>query len=148
MNEHLLSVQDLRVEYLNVHGAIRAVDGVSFDIGPGEVFGLAGESGSGKSTVAKAILRILGPPAVITRGAVRFRGDDLLEFDEQALMRFRWRSASLVFQSAMNVLNPVMTVGEQLTDVMFAHGLIKNRSALDRAAELFELVGLDRDRLR
>lgn len=144
----VLSVRDLMVEYFTEAGPVRAVDGVSFDVAPGEIFGLAGESGSGKSTVAKAVLRILEAPAVITGGSVRCQGQDVLELDEPGLQRMRWRKAALVFQSAMNVLNPVMTVGEQLCDVLMAHRPLGHPLATERAAELLRLVGIDPRHLR
>src|SRR5215212_9021733 len=117
----LLDVRDLCVEYVTPRGPARAVDGVSFSIGPGEVFGLAGESGSGKSTIAHAIMRILHPPAVITGGNVFFNGKDVLDMDAHALEDFRWRDVSMVFQSAMNSLNPVMKIGDQIVDVLIKH---------------------------
>jgi len=110
------------------------------------VVGLAGESGSGKSTIAHAILRILHPPALITNGQVLFQGEDILEMDEARLEQFRWSKVSIVFQSAMNALNPVMKIRDQLTDVMLNHGLTKEESA-KRAVELFNLVGIDPRRL-
>jgi len=143
-----LSVRDLVVDYLTPQGPVRAVDGVSFDVAPGEIFGLAGESGSGKSTAAKAILRILEAPAVITGGSVHCAGHDVLALDEDGLRRFRWRRAALVFQSAMNVLNPVLTIGEQLCDVLVTHRPIAPPLAMERAAELLRLVGIDGRHLR
>ena len=143
----LLEVKDLRVEYLTPGRPVCAVDGVSFSIARGEVLGLAGESGSGKSTVAQAILRLLQPPAVITGGEVRFGDDDVLAMDEAALRDFRWRKISLVFQSAMNVLNPVLTIGEQLTDVIEAHDRPRRGEARERAAGLLDLVGIGSARL-
>jgi peptide/nickel transport system ATP-binding protein len=143
----LLSVRDLRVEYLTPTGPVCAVDGVSFDIGRGEVLGLAGESGSGKSTVAQALLRILRPPAVITGGQVLFEGEDILAMSEARLRELRWRKVSLVFQSAMNSLNPILTIGEQIVDAILAHQPVKRSEAVDRAVSLLKLVGIDSSRL-
>jgi peptide/nickel transport system ATP-binding protein len=145
-NAPLLDVRDLRVEYVTPRGPARAVDGVSFALAPGEVFGLAGESGSGKSTIAHAILRTLHPPAVITGGHVFFNGKDVLEMDAEALEDFRWRDVSMVFQSAMNSLNPVMKIGDQITDVLTKHKL-SPKDARARAAELLKIVGIEESRL-
>ena len=142
----LLDLRDLRVEYLTPHGRVRAVDGVSFSVHPGEVVGLAGESGSGKSTIAHAILRILRPPALITGGKVLFSGRDTLKMTDAELEAFRWSSISIVFQSAMNALNPVLRVRDQLVDVMEHHGVPKEQ-ANNRAEKLFDLIGIDRSRL-
>jgi peptide/nickel transport system ATP-binding protein len=139
-------VRDLRVAYLTTRGPVKAVDGVSFAIQPGEVVGLAGESGSGKSTIAHALLRILHPPALITGGKALFEGRDILEMNDEALNQFRWSKISIVFQSAMNALNPVMKIRDQLMDVMLLHGLSK-AAARQRAVELFDLVGIEAQRL-
>ncbi len=122
------------------------MDNVSLAIKPGEVVGLAGESGSGKSTIAHSILRILRPPALITGGQVLFDGQDVLDMKMDELRRFRWRQVSIVFQSAMNALNPVMRVRDQLLDVMRYHGLSADE-ANQRARDLFDLVGIDLQRL-
>lgn len=143
----LLDVRNLQVEYLTSQGPVRAVDGVSFQIHPGEVLGLAGESGSGKSTVAHAITRILHPPAVITGGDVRFRDRDVLAMNDDELSRFRWRDVSMVFQSAMNALNPVMTIGDQIIDTIQAHEEVPQREARERAAALLDVVGIESRRL-
>src|SRR5690349_15028022 len=106
--EALLDVRDLYVEYLSPRGPVRAVDGVSFSIAPGEVFGLAGESGSGKSTIAHAIMRVLRPPAIITGSQVLLQGTDVMQMGDDAIESMRWRDVAMVFQSAMNSLNPVL----------------------------------------
>ncbi len=144
----LLSVRDLCVDYLSPAGRVRAVDHVSFDIARGEVLGLAGESGSGKSTAAQAILRILRPPAAITGGQVLFEGEDLLGMNEEQMRQVRWRKVSLVFQSAMNALNPILTIGDQIADAIEAHEKVKHADALEKAASLLKLVGIDSSRLR
>ncbi|HEX6291220.1 MAG TPA: ABC transporter ATP-binding protein, partial [Herpetosiphonaceae bacterium] len=143
----LLDVRDLSVEYVTGGGPVRAVDGVSFSIAPGEVFGLAGESGCGKSTIAHAIMRVLRPPALITGGHIFFNGDDVLEMGLDELEEFRWRDVSMVFQSAMNSLNPVMRVGDQIADVLIKHNALHQREARARAAELLDIVGIERRRL-
>jgi peptide/nickel transport system ATP-binding protein len=126
---------------------VRAVDGVSFAIAPGEVFGLAGESGSGKSTVAHAIVRVLRPPAVITGGQVIVKGWDVLGMDEVQLQALRWRDVAMVFQSAMTALNPVLKIGEQIADVLVTHEQLSWRQAYERAAELVQIVNIDPARL-
>jgi peptide/nickel transport system ATP-binding protein len=143
----LIRIEDLKVQYLSPRGPVRAVDGVSFEIRPGEVIGLAGESGCGKSTVAQAILRILQPPAVITNGRVLFDGEDVLDMSDDDLAQFRWRDVSMVFQSAMNSLNPVMTVGDQITDAIQAHEAMPDRKARERAEELLHIVGIEAARI-
>lgn len=147
MAEPLLSVRGLSVDWIGESGPVRALDEVSLDLAPGEVLGVAGESGCGKSTLAQALLRILPPPAVITGGEVRFEGRDLLRLDEPALREIRWRRISMVFQGAMDALNPVLTVGEQLGDTLRAHRAAGRVEARDRAAALLELVGIPAARL-
>ena len=140
----LLEVRGLQVEY----GHVRAVDGVDLQIGTGEILGVAGESGCGKSTLANAIMQILRPPARIVGGSIVFQGEDLTAKSQEELRRFRWRNVSMVFQSAMNALNPVMRVGDQFVDMMHAHERISKHRAILRAGELLELVGMDKRRVR
>ena len=144
----LLQLEDVSVEYLLPGRRVRAVDGVSLAVAPGETLGIAGESGCGKSTLASAILQILKPPAQLTSGTITFEGVDLVALSHEELRRFRWRHVSLVFQSAMDVLNPVMRVGDQFVDMLKAHERVRRSEALERAAELFELVGIDPARIR
>ena len=140
----LLELRGLTVDY----GSARAVDGIDLTVHEGEILGLAGESGCGKTTVANAVMQILRPPGRISGGSILFRGDDLVGQSAEQLRRFRWRNVSMVFQSAMNALNPVMRVGDQFVDAMRAHERIDKRRALGQAEELLELVGIDRRRLR
>jgi peptide/nickel transport system ATP-binding protein len=142
-----LDVRNLSVRYRTSEGWVDAVDDVSFTIERGEIVGLAGESGSGKSTVAMAITRILRSPAVITGGEVVLGGRDLLRVTDGELQRVRWREVAVVFQSAMNSLNPVMRVGAQIVDVILTHEDVSKKAARARAAELFAAVRIDASRL-
>lgn len=148
MTAPLLEVQDLSVEYVTDARTVRAVDRVSFSIAEREVFGLAGESGCGKSTIANAILRLLRDPALISAGSIRFAGTDVLALSADELREFRWRQVAMVFQSAMNSLNPVMTIGDQIVDIFTTHERLSKKAARVRAGELLDLVGIPRDRLR
>jgi oligopeptide/dipeptide ABC transporter ATP-binding protein len=152
--EPVLSIRDLSVAYRTVAGDVRAVDRVSLDLGAGEVVGLVGESGSGKSTLAYGATRLLRAPAVITSGSVRYQGlradnpTDVLQLTEEQLAGLRWREISIVFQSAMNALNPVLSIHDQLTDVIRAHLALTRTEATEKAAGLLDMVGIPRVRLR
>jgi peptide/nickel transport system ATP-binding protein len=148
MSTPLLEIEDLSVEYVTEARTVRAVDRVTFSIAEREVFGLAGESGCGKSTIANAILRLLRDPAVIAGGSIRFAGTDVLALSAKELRDFRWRQVAMVFQSAMNSLNPVMTIGDQIADIFTTHEGVSKKAAMGRAGELLDLVGIPRDRLR
>ena len=148
MSTPLLEIEDLSVEYVTEARTVRAVDRVTFSIAEREVFGLAGESGCGKSTIANAILRLLRDPAVIAGGSIRFAGTDVLALSANELRDFRWRQVAMVFQSAMNSLNPVMTIGDQIADIFTTHEGVSKKAAMVRAGELLDLVGIPRDRLR
>jgi peptide/nickel transport system ATP-binding protein len=146
-SEPLLVVRDLEVEYRTQRGIVRAVDRVSFNIYQNEVLGLAGESGCGKSTIAHAVTRILKPPAYITGGQVMMGGHDILKMSEENLRGFRWEHLAIVFQSAMNALNPVLTVGTQIIDAIQAHIPMSRQEARARAIELLETVGIEARRV-
>jgi peptide/nickel transport system ATP-binding protein len=150
--EPVLEVRDLSVVY---DGDTKAVDHVDIALASGETLGLAGESGSGKSTLALGLCRLLRPPAVITSGSVIYRGSrvapggvDLLELNSRGLRKLRWREISIVFQSAMNALNPVLRIRDQLGDVLDAHLHLSREEKHDRLDMLLDLVGIPRERLR
>lgn len=148
MTTPVLSIRNLTIDYIGQHSDFRAVDNVGFDVAPGEFFGLAGESGCGKSTVAFAVSRLHRPPALIRAGSqILVDGRDVLELDEAGLRSFRWREVAMVFQSAMNSLNPVLTIEAQFFDVLKTHAGMSRAQARERAAELLELVNIPTDRL-
>jgi peptide/nickel transport system ATP-binding protein len=139
----LLEVEDLRVHYMTPRGPVRAVDGVSFTVDAGERFGIVGESGCGKSTTAMAILRLLREPARVVSGRVLLDGVDLLRLSEPELRRVRWQRISLVPQGAMNALNPVMRVRDQIGDAIAVHRPgVKPGALATRIEELLGAVGL------
>ena len=142
-----LSIRNLNVNYITSGTPVHAVKDVSFDIQKGEIFGLVGESGSGKSTVVQAILRTLSPPAIITGGEILLNGRDILSMSHKEVLNFRWQEISIVMQSALNALNPVLSIRKQISDVLYTHrGLSKNQANL-RIRELFDLIGISYDRL-
>jgi peptide/nickel transport system ATP-binding protein len=143
----VLSVRDLEVTYATQAGPIPAVRGVSFDIDKGEVLGLAGESGCGKSTVVNAMLRLL-PAGAKTSGQVLLNGEDVLAMKAGRLRAVRWTGASVVFQGAMHALNPVQRIGDQLAEAIVIHRLSAEKQAIVRAGDLLEKVGLPPRRLR
>jgi peptide/nickel transport system ATP-binding protein len=147
MTEPILSVRDLCVDYATPNGLTRAVKNVSFDISAGEVLGLAGESGSGKSTVAFAIARLHRPPAFITGGSINLAGTDVLALNDRELRAWRWRDLSVVLQSAMNALNPVLRVSAQFADMFKAHGVSGKADIRTRTADLLQMVGIKPDRM-
>jgi peptide/nickel transport system ATP-binding protein len=139
----LLQVEDLRVHYHTERGAVRAVDGVSFTVNRGERFGMVGESGCGKTTTAMALLRLLREPARVESGRVLLDGVDLLSLSDRALRAVRWRDISLVPQGAMNALNPVMRVRDQIGDSIFTHEpSVSARQVSARVDDLLGMVGL------
>ena len=147
MNSPLLKIQNLCVDYVTDQGNARAVNNVDLEIHPGETVGLAGESGCGKSTLAFAIANLHCAPALITGGEILFEGKDVLKMSEEELRSFRWAKASMVFQSAMNALNPVITIGEQMIDVVLAHEDVTRAEAKARAIKSLELVDIHASRM-
>ncbi|HEV7321427.1 MAG TPA: ABC transporter ATP-binding protein [Ensifer sp.] len=147
MSDALLQIRNLNVDYLLDAGAFRAVNNVSFEVRRGELFGLAGESGCGKSTIAYAITRLSKAPAWVAGGEILLDGQDLLKMPEAALQTVRWRRIGMVFQSAMNSLNPLMRVEAQFFDVLRRHTGATRPQARARAEEMFKLVGIPAGRL-
>lgn len=153
MTQPLISIRELSVAYRAGNMPVRAVDAVSLTVNRGEILGIVGESGSGKTTLANAVARLLKPPAVVTGGSVTYHRDgyehDLLHLPPNELRRFRWKDMSVVFQSAMNSLNPVATIGAQIDDVLHTHAPEMTAAARrERAAALLRRVGISAERVR
>ena len=147
MNKSLLAVENLSVNYITADKHVKAVNNASFEIQKGEIFGLVGESGSGKSTVIQAILRTLPPPAVITNGKVIINGKDILSISNTEVLKYRWKQISIVMQSALNALNPVLTIREQIKDVLEIHSGLTGEAVDNRIHELLSLIDIDVSRL-
>jgi peptide/nickel transport system ATP-binding protein len=146
-NGVFLSVRGLVVEYTAEGQVIHAVNGVSFELEHGKTFGLVGETGAGKTSTAKAILRILpDPPAKIRGGEIYLDGEDLLKISEKEMRKIRGRKVSMIFQDPMTALNPIMKVGDQIAEVIKLHHDITWREANERAVKMLEMVGIPGDR--
>ena len=139
----LLAVRDLKTYFFTTAGTVRAVDGASYDVRAGETVALVGESGCGKSVSALSIMRLVAPPAGrIVGGEIRFRQHDLLRLDDEAMRRIRGRDIAMIFQEPMTSLNPVLSIGRQLTEPLEIHCGMPPALARKRAVELLTLVGL------
>ena len=147
MTESLLSVRNLTTEFILPDGRIaRALEDVSFDVMPGQTLGLVGESGCGKTTTLMAIMRLLPANGRITAGRALLKGVDLMQLSERQMRAVRWRDMAIVFQGAMNALNPVMKVGDQIREGIELHNLMDREAAEKRVGELLEMVGIPRTR--
>jgi len=142
----LLDIEKLQVGYVSKNGYVKAVDGIDLKIAEGEVFGLAGESGCGKTTAMLSIMQLLPPAGRILGGRIIFDDMDLVGLSDAALRKIRWKRISMVFQGAMNALNPVYNVGSQIAEAIMLHEKSSRRDAFRRARDLLELVGLDPSR--
>jgi oligopeptide/dipeptide ABC transporter ATP-binding protein len=139
---HLLEVRGLRTSFDTRHGAVRAVTGVDFHVDRGEILGLVGESGCGKSVTSLSILRLVAKPGIVEAGEVIFDGRDLLKLDDTELRKVRGDRISMIFQQPQGSLNPVMDVGDQIGEVLELHRGMKRSAARDRALELMRKVGI------
>ncbi len=144
----LLDVQNVSIEYETEDGVLKAVDDVSFSLKVGESVGLVGESGCGKTTMAKSIMRLLAKNGRISQGKVLFKGEDLVTKSKEEIRKIRLSEIAMVAQSAMNALNPVQTVGDQLIDGILIHRKTSRKEARERAVEVFKMVGLEAKRLK
>ena len=140
----VLQVKDLTMHYQTRQGTVKAVDGISFELARGEVLGLVGESGCGKTSIAVTLMKLLPDNALILKGQVLLDGQDLMTMDDTTLRKYRWRRISMIFQAAMNSLNPVHRVGDQIVEAIEAHDMAATlKEAQETVDRLFRLVGLD-----
>jgi peptide/nickel transport system ATP-binding protein len=140
MTKELLEIENLKTYFYTWAGVVKAVDGVSLNVNEGETLGLVGESGSGKSVTALSVLRIVPRPGKIIGGRILYKGENLLEKDENEMQKFRGKQVSYVFQDPATSLNPVFTVASQLIEVIRRHQNVTKQEALEKAIELFKLV--------
>jgi oligopeptide/dipeptide ABC transporter ATP-binding protein len=146
--EPLLSVEDLSVEFWTRRGTIHAVNGVSFDVAPGETLAIVGESGCGKSVTSLALLGILPRAGRVVSGTAMFEGRDLLQLRDAALRKIRGRDVAMIFQDPMTSLNPVLTIGRQIREALETHFDLDKKEANDRSAELLDRVGIPSPKAR
>lgn len=144
----LLEVKNVTIEYTVDHGKMVAVEDVSFTLEEGEAMGLVGESGCGKTTMAKALMQLLASNGAVTKGQILFDGVDLVSLSKEEMRQMRHERIAMVSQSAMNSLNPVKTVGHQIMEGILAHRKIPKKEAYARAVEVFAMVGLEEKRLK
>ncbi len=146
--EVLMQIKDLSVTYETRLGPVSAVDGISFDILKGEILGLVGESGCGKSTMGKALMRMIQPPGYISNGHLIFEGEDIMTYDENQMRDFRGRKVSMIFQDPMTSLNPVQRVDEHIVEAIQIHEpKTRMEQALDRAKILLQKLGIQSNRI-
>jgi oligopeptide/dipeptide ABC transporter ATP-binding protein len=141
-NQPLLEVSDLKTYFFTEDGVVKAVDGVDFDIKRGEILGLVGESGCGKSATVLSVMRLIGVPGRIISGKVAFEDRDLRTLSENEIQDIRGNRLSMIFQQPQSSLNPVFTIGDQLTEVFHIHREMDKKEALERSVELLRMVGI------
>lgn len=143
----LLKIEDLSIHYLTERGAVKAVNGISFELGERETIGLVGETGAGKTTTALGVMRLIQtPPGKIMSGKILFKGQNLLELSEKDMQKVRGNAISMIFQDPMSALNPVLTVGDQIVEVIMQHQDCSKMDAEQKMLEMLEMVGIHGDR--
>ena len=142
LNTPLLEVENLVTYFYTDEGIVKAVDGVDFTVYPGEIIGLVGESGCGKSVTSFSIMRLIEPPGKIVAGRILFQNKNLLEMNETEMQNIRGAQISMIFQQPQSCLNPVFTIGSQIEEVFQIHGKITKKEAAEKAVELLKLVGI------
>lgn len=146
--EYLLEVKNLHTSFFTDSGEVKAVNGVSFNLKPGEIMGIVGESGSGKSVTAYSIMQILAETGRITEGEVLYKGEDITKWSKKQMAGFRGKRCSIIFQDPMTSLNPVFTIGNQLMEAILLHTDKTKEQAKARAVEMLQLVGVNEQEKR
>ena len=145
----LLEVKDLKVQFNTLEGVVHAVNGVSFVVEEGKTLGIVGESGCGKSVTVLSVMRLIAePPGKITSGEILFEGNDLLKLDKTSMQDLRGQKIAMVFQDPMTSLNPVLTIGKQISEALIVHKHMNNKEAFNRTIELLDLVGIPQSKER
>jgi len=143
----ILEIKELEMSYQTSKGSVSAVDNVSFKIMKGEAMGLVGESGCGKTSLGMCIMKLLPENARITNGKILFDGEDIVPKTEEEMRKIRWKGISMIFQAAMNALNPVYKVEDQIIEAIQTHDDISKEDAREKVGKLYELVGLSPERM-
>jgi peptide/nickel transport system ATP-binding protein len=143
----LLEVKNLKTYFFTPFGEVKAVDDVSFTLKKGVALGLAGESGCGKTTTAYSLMKLVPLPGRIVGGEINFKGEDILQYNDDQIKDLRWKEISMVFQGAMASLNPLYKIGNQIAEPIIYHEQVDKNDAMDRAKELLELVGIEQSRV-
>ncbi len=148
MSESLLEVKNLQTHFYTRSGVAKAVEGVSFAVDESETLGLVGESGCGKSVTSLSIMRLVSPPGKIVGGEINYKGDDILDMDQEALYKLRGGQIAMIFQDPMTSLNPVLPIGYQIAEAVKAHLKMDDTAAMNRAAEMLDRVRIPEARRR
>ena len=143
----LLEVKNLKTYFFTPFGEIKAVDDVSFTMRKGVALGLAGESGCGKTTTAYSLMNLVPLPGRIIGGEIKFKGEDIIQYNDDQIKALRWKEISMVFQGAMASLNPLIKIGNQIAEPIIYHEQVDTNDAMERAKELLELVGIEQTRV-
>jgi peptide/nickel transport system ATP-binding protein len=144
----IIEIEKLKIYYKTLKGYVKAVENVSFDIEKGETMGLVGESGCGKTTIGMSIMRLLPRNAKIIGGKILFEGKDLIKKREEEMEKIRWKEISMIFQAAMNALNPVYRIEDQILEAIYAHENTSKEEAVERVSKLYTLVGINPKRAK
>lgn len=148
-NKNLLEVKDLKVSFFTPAGEVKAVDGISYEVGYDETMGIVGESGSGKSVEAYSLLGLLQSPGKVTNGEVYFEGENVLNYNDEEMREFRGNKISMIFQNPMTCMNPVYTIGDQLSEALLCHNKdVSKKEARERSIEMLRLVGINNPETR